>query len=140
MDSAGVYSSDGEGCGYGKTCSPKYPVQGVCPEGWHLPSKTEWDTLFTFVGGISIAGKVLKSNSGWKSRVATDAFLFSGLPAGLRYHGGSSEFNGYNAYFWSSTQYNSDRAYHAALYYSNDDAFLNEYDKNCWFSVRCLKD
>ena len=31
MDSAGVWSLNGKGCGYGDTCVPVYPVRGVCP-------------------------------------------------------------------------------------------------------------
>ena len=37
MDSAGFFSTNGLGCGNGLTCSPEYPVRGICPEGWHLP-------------------------------------------------------------------------------------------------------
>ena len=38
MDSVGTWSTNGKGCGYGNVCSATYPVRGVCPEGWHLPS------------------------------------------------------------------------------------------------------
>ena len=31
MDSVGTWSKNGKGCGYGLTCSPIYPVRGVCP-------------------------------------------------------------------------------------------------------------
>ncbi|WP_407448813.1 FISUMP domain-containing protein [Fibrobacter sp.] len=47
MDSVGEWSTNGKGCGYGKTCSPTYPVRGICPKGWHLPSNDEWKALFT---------------------------------------------------------------------------------------------
>ena len=58
---AAVGKSESE-CGYGNECSlPSGDIQGACPSGWHLPSKTEWETLFTTVGGNSTAGKVLKS-------------------------------------------------------------------------------
>lgn len=43
-------------------------AKSVCPEGWHLPNKDEYETLINFVGGVSTAGKVLKSKSGWHSR------------------------------------------------------------------------
>ena len=32
-------------CGNGVSCTAEAPVQGICPEGWHLPSKDEIDTL-----------------------------------------------------------------------------------------------
>jgi len=41
-------------------------IQGICPSGWHLPSKEEWQTIIDFVGGGKIAGARLKSNSGWR--------------------------------------------------------------------------
>lgn len=89
MDSVGTWSTDGKGCGYYGECSPSYPVRGICPEGWHLPSKAERNTLFTAVGEKSTAGKVLKSTSGWNSSgYGLDAFGFSALPAGLSYRNG----------------------------------------------------
>ena len=45
MDSAGLYSDDGKGCGYGTECSPTKQVRGVCPDGWHIPSRSEWAVL-----------------------------------------------------------------------------------------------
>ena len=67
MDSVGTWSTNSKGCGYGTACSPTYPVRGICPEGWHLPTNAEFETLFTAVGGQSTAGKMLKSTSGWNS-------------------------------------------------------------------------
>lgn len=51
MDSAGVFSGDSEGCGYSEyssQCTKMEPVQGICPEGWHLPNSSEWNSLFRF--------------------------------------------------------------------------------------------
>ena len=39
----------------------------VCPEGWHLPSKADFETLLDSVGGQLVAGKVLKFQSGWNN-------------------------------------------------------------------------
>ena len=142
MDSAGTWSANGKGCGYIETCSPTYPVRGVCPEGWHLPTQTEWNTLFTAVGGSSVAGKKLKSTSGWNSSGnGTDAFSFSALPAGYRYDDGRYFNEGYRAYFWSSTESYSASAYNLYLGYNYDSASLNVDIKYCrGFSVRCVKD
>ena len=141
MDSVGKWDKSGNGCGYGKTCSPSYPVRGVCPAGWHLPSKTEWETLFDAVGGQSTASAKLKSKSGWYSNGnGTDAFGFSALPAGYRYYIGSDYGEGDGASFWSSTENSSDGAYHMYLDCDRDNAFLYYYSKNYGFSVRCVKD
>ena len=142
MDSVGTWSTNGKGCGYGTTCSPTYPVRGICPEGWHLPTKAEFKTLFTAVGGHSTAGKMLKSATGWTAYSGItneDAFAFSALPAGYRDNYGNKD-NEYNAIFWSSTENNSSYAYLMYLDYSEDDAHLIIYNKDFGFSVRCLKD
>ena len=141
MDSAGTWSTNGKGCCYGSTCSPTFPVRGICPEGWLLPTKSEFETLFTAVGGQSTAGKVLKSQTGWYgSGNGTNAFGFSALPAGNRFNDGSFYSDGNYAYFWSSTEYNSYFAYYIPLHYSYDNAYLRTNDKYLGFSVRCVKD
>ncbi|PJJ40176.1 fibrobacter succinogenes major paralogous domain-containing protein [Hallerella succinigenes] len=143
MDSVGEWSTNGRGCGYGSTCSPTLPVRGVCPKGWHLPRRSEWEALFTTVGGSSTAGKKLKSLTGWyNSSNGTDAYSFAALPAGLRDGYGHYEDEGYYAFFWSSTERNGYFAYSMALYYVNDNAFLYtyDYDNSNGFSVRCVED
>lgn len=141
MDSVGTLTTNGKGCGYKKTCSPTYPVRGICPEGWHLPSKTEFETLFTAVGGQDSAGTALKSTGGWfNDGNDTDAFGFSALPAGDRGSNGGCNYEGLNAYFWSSTEYDSNYAYNVLLYVNFDYAYLDYGNKDYGFSVRCLKD
>ena len=141
MDSVGTWTTNGKGCGYNKTCSPTYPVRGVCPEGWHLPSTTEFETLFTAVGGQDSAGTVLKSTGGWyNDGNGTYAFGFSALPAGLRNGTGGYYYEGDYAYFWSSTEYYSNYAYSMYLYYGYDFAGLDYYNKDFGRSVRCVKD
>jgi uncharacterized protein (TIGR02145 family) len=151
MDSVGTLSTNGKGCGFGTTCSPTYPVRGICPEGWHLPTKAEFETLITAVSGQFTAGKVLKSTSGWRLNNGSDAFAFSALPAGYRNDDGDYSVEGDDAYFWSSTEGNgesfwssteddSDYAYSMYLYYINDVAYLSDDYKYYGYSVRCLKD
>jgi len=137
-------------CGDGKECGLAGKVQGICPEGWHLPSTTvfetpEFETLFTAVGGKSPAGTALKSTSGWneyegKSGNGTDAFGFSALPAGVRNYDGGYSGEGAGAVFWSSTGYDSNFAYYMALSDNFSLTELNPNTKNNGFSVRCLKD
>ena len=146
MDSAAVFGDVGKGCGYGSTCeagSATTEVRGVCPEGWHLPSKAEFETLFAAVGGWDVAGKALKSTSGWTDDGnGTDSYGFSALPAGIRDTSGDFYSAGYYAGFWSATEDNSDNAYHMGLFYPRDDAYLSSYYsyyKYSGFSVRCLR-
>ena len=81
MDSAGLFSGNGRGCGYGPECSPAYPVQGICPHGWHLPSRPEWDTLFATVENEYTVAYNLNTTIGW-----------------------SGDFNGARTCFYSSTE------------------------------------
>ena len=147
MDSVGTWSTNGKDCGYGVQCTPIYPVRGICPEGWHLPTQTEWGPLFAAVGGASTAGKMLSSTISWSSvpggwvrdGYGTDAYSFSALPAGLRDATGYNNV-GYHAYFWSSSEYNISRTYIVGLDDEFDKADLYGSGKDYGYSVRCVKD
>ena len=41
--------------------------RGLAPKGYHIPSDAEWTILTDYLGGDSIAGKQMKSTSGWFS-------------------------------------------------------------------------
>jgi uncharacterized protein (TIGR02145 family) len=41
--------------------------RGLAPVGFHIPTDSEWDALVTFLGGEDVAGKKMKSTSGWES-------------------------------------------------------------------------
>ena len=139
MDSAGTFSANGKNCGYGRTCSPAYPVRGICPEGWHLPDTTEWNSLFSSVGGKSIAGTILKSTSGWRAGGnGTGDYGFAALPAGY-YSYDNFYFEGDYANFWCAAE--GDGNYCGIfLDYDKEDAYLSNGDKDTGFSVRCLQD
>jgi len=62
------------------------PHRGICPEGWHVPRDMEWDLLFNYAGGLSEAGRHLKSKTGWNTEggyiAGADTYGFSALPGG----------------------------------------------------------
>ena len=139
---AAVGKSESE-CGFGYTCSlPLGNVQGACPSGWHLPSKDEWNVLFTVVGDSTVAGRILKSVSEWpEGGCGTDNFKFSALPVGFRHENGPYSSKGDGTRFWSSTENLSSYAYIMSLFYAIDYVFLYEYtNKGLAGSIRCLKD
>ena len=128
-------------CGYGKGCGLTGKLQGICPDGWHLPSKAEWQDLFDAVGGRSTAGEVLKSQTGWyRKGNGTDAFGFSALPAGDKSNNGYFYHAGDIAYFWSATENSDHFAYLMYLGYGYKYADLYDDNKNYGYSVRCVKD
>ena len=132
----------GEGCTSRNNCSlPAGNVQGVCPDGWHIPSNNEWSALFGAVGGSSVAGIALKSQTGWTTGGnGTDEFGFCAKPAGNRDYGG-----GYDATvdddvnFWSSTKSDAGVIYHICLKASSSGASLVNDGEDYAFSVRCVK-
>jgi len=127
-------------CGFDKTCTLPAKVQGVCPDGWHLPTQVEWNTLFAEVGGKLRAGKILKAQTGWyDSGNGTDSVGFSALPAGGRDNGGQFGADGNSAYFWCTNSAGSFYASYMSLDY-NVYAGLEYGLKDTAFSVRCLKD
>jgi uncharacterized protein (TIGR02145 family) len=116
--------------------------KGICPEGWHLPSQAEWDTLVTYVGGSAVAGKKLKSTYGWvNGGDGTDNHGVSALPGG-RYSNGNFYNAGNTGYWWTATEIGSNSAYSRGMSYSND--YVNEYGygngKSYGLSVRCVKE
>lgn len=83
-------------------------------EGWHLPTKDEWETLISFTGA-NPNGKVLKSTVGWTdpTRAGTDDYGFCAYPAGQRWYG-----YGELAQFRTTT-YNSPMSNSGGWYFSS---------------------
>ncbi len=102
------------------------------PEGWHLPSKKELDTLAAYLGGYDSAGKYLK---------AGDSTGFNALLGGV--HDGKFYYLGLSVDFWSSSKFSTG----GALVWGFSD-FSNIKDEMTlsgamlkWKSyVRCIKD
>lgn len=118
-------------------------VQGVCPDGWHLPSIYEWQELFDFVGGSSIAGGKLKEAGydHWSipNYGATNEFGFTALPAG---RGFDADLEGSESYLHStSNNTNYDDVTRTISFGSGREAAY-KYDmyKSSGASVRCIKD
>ncbi|TSA32176.1 MAG: T9SS C-terminal target domain-containing protein [Porphyromonadaceae bacterium] len=117
-------------------------IQGVCPEGWHLPSDAEWTILINYLG--SAAGGKMKETgtTHWFSpnEGATNESGFTALPGGDTGYNGGFYYLGYNAYFWSASGYDASYAWCRGLYYDNDGVYLTMYPKAIGISVRCIKD
>lgn len=110
-------------------------------QGWHLPTKEEWETLASAVGGYYNAATKLKSTTGWESNPGTDDYGFTALPVGY-YQPGSSTYAGTRAAasFWTATEYNIYSSYYS---YMTTESRLLYYDHNkeyYAYSVRLIKD
>ena len=135
MDSAAFFSDNAKGCGDGKTCTVKTPARGICPEGWHIPDSTEWNTLYSAMGESGYAMQA-KGFEEWPN--ATDAYGFSAFPAG---HYSDNFYNvGFSAFFWSASESNSGSAYHWYLFASIASLSNDHGYKDDGIAVRCVKD
>jgi Fibrobacter succinogenes major domain (Fib_succ_major). len=118
----------------------------VCPEGWRLPSKDDFDGLILSVGE-RYAGNRLRTKVGWADeKNGSDDFFFAARPAGIveadRGWWGKGEY----AIFWTATENDEKKAYALALSYggyANRGYASTEipYSKDAAaLSVRCVKD
>jgi len=115
----------------------------ACPNGWHLPTRDEWNNLVDSVGGWSIAWKKLKSSDYWTyyadSYIGTDDYGFSALPGGYRYSDGYFYGAGDYGRWWTATEYSDGDAYSRDVFYGS--GLVGEYDggKSDGFSARCVQ-
>ena len=114
---------------------------GVCPAGWHLPSKAEWLELAKFIG-VHTAATALKSINGWiDTNRGTDEYGFAALPAGYRSeHNKDFHYLGKLAGWWTSSELSADKACVVRINSNAMQIQTEEYGKLSAFSVRCVKD
>ncbi|MBQ7311363.1 MAG: InlB B-repeat-containing protein, partial [Alistipes sp.] len=99
-------------------------AQKVCPKGWRLPTKAEYDNIATFMGG---------GNSTGSSTIRSNPYNF--VYGGYFASGGWGNV-GSGGNYWSSTQYDSSDGY--ILYFNSSDLDAYVSSKNGGRSVRCI--
>ena len=131
-------------------------VQGICPDGWHVPSDAEWTDLINYMktqatyiasGDADHLAKALAATWGWNSSSNTDApgnnvstnnaTGFSALPAG--YYNGRYYYFCNNANLWTTTELNDDNVFYYSLYCSYACVLREDITRDNGFSVRCLR-
>lgn len=115
----------------------------ACPEGWHLPSKSEWDTLIINLGGMNVAGGKMKTISGWNSPNigANNSSNFNSKSAG--WYNPTNGFNnlGLNTLYWTSSEVDSKTVYGLMLSNSTEAVYFTQFaEKTSGYSCRCVKD
>jgi uncharacterized protein (TIGR02145 family) len=114
----------------------------LAPEGWHVPTDAEWQTLVDFLGGYKIAGGKLKAKTLWESpnEGATNESGFTAFPGGERLNNGDDDNIGSSGTFWSSSEYDFVEAWSRNLALKNPEVFRVPYHKRIGLSVRCVRD
>lgn len=107
-------------------------IQGICPEGWHIPTSEEWADLSAY------SASSLKTENLWIVP-GTNETQFSAVPGG--YSWGETYFYNMtgNAYYWAAREYNSGNGEAYQFTYSCDYGNGIDSPKNYGYSVRCIK-
>lgn len=142
-------------------------VQGICPDGWHVPSKSEFSQLIEYMnaqpmyianGTENGKSKALAAQWGWNNSnkngspgnnpKANNATGFSALPAGA-FSQGNNYYFGDNVYLWCATDFSDDiylkhkypkKAFNFGFNRQGSTVILIDNDKDLGFSVRCVRD
>jgi len=142
-------------------------ARGIAPDGWHVPTDTEFETLRLYVASqgwnydgttdvgtdeVNKQGKALATDYGWEPYEETGTVGntdypairnisgFSVLPGGGRYDDGNFNLIGYSGYWWSSTEESTGYAFYRSLTYSGPNVYRGFDTEVDGFSVRCLRD
>jgi uncharacterized protein (TIGR02145 family) len=130
-------------------------VRGICPGGWHVPTNGDWCTMMMSMDTMVKCDKLVFSGKDigdllkqagtrfWSApnTGATDASGFNALAAG-RLQSSTSKYNMIKriAFFWTSTQHNTEQALDWVLRNDHGDIFHFYPLKIDGLSVRCIKD
>ncbi len=144
---------------HGEASSTANPsgVQGICPDGWHVPSVAELSQLTTYVGQQSQyvcnnnsnnVAKALASTTGWTTNSINcspcndpsknNATGFNLMPAGYYFYG----INGFGQFanLWTTVKSDSSNSYNFYMEYDYGGFESITGYSGAGNSVRCLKD
>lgn len=111
-------------------------VQGICPEGWYLPTAAKYDALNAY------GASALKSPLYWIDGGGDNSTGFSALPAGY-YNGEKNRYEGLlsETYFWSVSGVGGETvSMPFAMRYLCDQVLTDEPRGGLGYSVRCIKE
>jgi uncharacterized protein (TIGR02145 family) len=133
-------------------------VQGVCPDGWHVPDDDEWQELEMYLGLTEYVARstgwrgnkeglmLRESGSGHWTDIYRDYISgtnesgFTAIPGGSRWYDESFRHLEERANFWSATETISSFAWARRLYYNHTEIYRYDDYKSRAYSVRCIKD
>lgn len=118
----------------------------ICPQGFHVPTISDWKKLICFVGDERNAGQFLKGEKFWKSNgFGMDEYGFNALPGGGRKYTGKFYELNESCIFWTSDQEytmdgKSDNFITFQLYYWNSNFIPWFNRKQEGYAIRCVQD
>ena len=126
-------------CSFGGWCElDSEPVQGICPEGWHIPTKTEIDGLISFVGEDN--ARDIMSAKGWNGNVSPGRDLYGLSFAGEGDLSGTS-FGARGEYGHTWVYIASSAQYYLVVQGAENTLLLHDFsDRVVYVATRCIKD
>jgi len=120
-------------------------AKNVCPAGWHIPTKEEWDELINHLSGNTVAGEAMKDSVNlwsFSSKKGNNSSGFSGLPGGHRETDDKASFTYISSmgFWWSSTNVQNLGGYGFRLLYNDYSAKSGQYSNNMGLCIRCIED
>jgi uncharacterized protein (TIGR02145 family) len=104
--------------------------RGLAPNGWHIPTDKEWQTLISTLGGEGTSFAKMKSATGFRA-----------LPGGERWFEDAGFYKeGTVGFWWSATANDKWNAWYHALHFGYSQVGRDNGGMNTGFSVRCVKD
>ena len=133
MDSAGIFSLDGKGCGKGSgSCKaqPAKGVRGVCPENWHIPTESDMGNYVNYAN--SSIESLYTVRHYWINEIMLPDFLQDSI--GKKH-----------AFLWSSVDLYGDKFNDNIVEGIEFSNFSNLLEKTSFHrgevhSIRCVKD
>lgn len=117
--------------------------QGICPDGWHVPSVSDWHILINYLGGTNQAGGKLKEpgTTNWKSPnlISDETSIFTALPSGY-FNAQVNQFQGIeeSTYLWSSSG-NGAFSWGIFLQHSDSTTVILSNPIQSGLPLRCIK-
>jgi uncharacterized protein (TIGR02145 family) len=125
-------------------CPPQRPAGlygGICPSGFGIPKRADWERLIEYAGGGDVAGGRLKSASGWSNNGnGTDSYGFNALPSGYKIATDPRTFLdiGSGTMFWHDEPLGSE-AHRTVIIASDTEAKINFQQKGHYMgNLRCV--
>lgn len=129
--------------------------QGICPNGWHIPTVEDYQTLYEYLGGANsgfplpanTAGKAIKETGAahWKILYRAPVYAdnstgFAALGSGVAWHNGRFYYIKMDFNMWLSSKSPAGNPYWGGATYATTNLNFGEFYKAEGLSIRCIHD
>jgi len=114
--------------------------RNIAPDGWHVATIAEWQTLISYIGGIDNSYLLKSPSSTWyPASKSTNSYGFTALPGGCITETGEYEKPMFTGFWWCYDIGDVNGGTEFVLS-TQESYFYGGVSKNWGLSVRCVKD